>query len=151
MAMSPEDSVFVFEQYCLAPTNKDWDTILTLLRAVLSFYRHHRFSGLAESEGDMLLFQYGVYDWGSGPCFELDLTRQFVEQERDDDDDVFSQFHLTCFYAADERLTALGKDSRWCPDLSELDQFAAWVVGHPVLAAVATLPRLSTEVIWERV
>lgn len=151
MTVDPEDSVRVFEQACLAPNNKDSTSTLALFEAVFSFYRHHRFRGLAEPEGDMLLFQYGVYNWGSGPCFEVDLTRQFVEVERDDDDNVFSQFHLTCYYAADERLTALGKDNRWCSDLSNLDQFAAWVRGHPVLATVACLPRLKAELSWELV
>jgi hypothetical protein len=30
-----------------------------------------------EHDGDLLLAQFGTYDWGSGEYFELDLTRQF--------------------------------------------------------------------------
>lgn len=149
MTLAPDDSARLFEQSHLAGSSKDAIPIGALFEAVFSSYRQQRFAGLVEPEGDMLLFQYGVYDWGDGPAFEVDLTRQFIEDERDDDEHVFSQLHLTCYYEVDGTLSALGKGDRWCRDISELDQFTAWIEGHPVLAAVNSLPRLKTDLFWE--
>jgi len=36
--------------------------------------------------GDMLLYQWGTYDWGNGPSFQLDITRQLIAVAGSDDD-----------------------------------------------------------------
>lgn len=147
--MTPEESVQTYEQAYLPLNHAIATPIWQLLESAFSFYRDERAVALVEAEGDMLLFQYGVYDWGSGPFFEVDLTRQFVELERDGDENVYSQFHLTCYYAVDEALIALGRGNCWCRDTSELDRFSKWVEAHPVLVAVESLSRLKTDVTWE--
>ena len=38
---------------------------------------------------DMLLFQYGVYDWGEGKNLEIDFVRQLIKN------DDFIQIHIT--------------------------------------------------------
>lgn len=149
--MFPSDSVQVFEREYLSSNDIETRSIRSLLQSVFAFYRHESVSGLAEAEGDMLLFQFGIYDWGSGPFFEVNMTRQFVELERDDDENVYSQFSLTCYYAPDDKLAAFGPETRWCSDVSELDGFAAWVEAHPVLDALETASRQNTEVSWELV
>ena len=35
-------------------------------------------------DSDMLLFQYGTYDWGKGDFFEFNITRQFMEADEDE-------------------------------------------------------------------
>jgi hypothetical protein len=45
-------------------------------------------------DNDMLLFQYGTYDWGKGKDFEFDITRQFI---RDEEDEPY-QLSLTLFF-----------------------------------------------------
>lgn len=50
-----------------------------------------------DEDGDMLLLQWGVYDWGEGPSFEYGLTRQLVCQH-DADDDAIWQLGLTLHY-----------------------------------------------------
>lgn len=151
MTMAPEQSAHIFGERYVSPEEMDSLPTRSLLASVFQFYRNERPQDVDDAEGDMLLFQYGIYDWGSGPFFEIDLTRQFVELERDDDENVFSQFHLTCHFVADQELTALGKGSRWCTDVSGLDQFALWVDLHPVLAAVDGRSRFKAEVTWELV
>lgn len=32
----------------------------------------------------MLLFQWGTYDWGHGPHFEVDLTRELIRHGAED-------------------------------------------------------------------
>ena len=151
MTMSPEDSAEVFEREYLSTADIETQPTRSLLQSVIAFYRNETATGLVEAEGDMLLFQFGIYDWGSGPFFEIDMTRQFVELERDEDEDVYSQFSLTCFYAPDDRLAAFGCENRWCSDVSELEGFAAWVEAHPVLDALENASRQKTEVSWELV
>jgi len=49
------------------------------LESMLSFYGDIRADECdVAGDGDMLLFQWGTYDWGDGDHFEFDITRQFV-------------------------------------------------------------------------
>lgn len=51
-------------------------------RLMLDGYRDIRVEGCdLEADGDMLLFQWGTYDFGTGETFELNLTRQFLLEE----------------------------------------------------------------------
>ena len=55
--------------------------------AMLSFYRDVRAADCNGSDqGDMLLYEWGVYDWGQGPRFELGLTRQLIKDGAEDED-----------------------------------------------------------------
>lgn len=140
-----------FQRNYLPLDGKDATPIRSLLQSVFSFYRNENAAALTEIEGDMLLFQFGAYDWGSGPSFQVGLTRQFIELENGNDEYVLSQFHLTCHYAFDEQMTALGGENRWCSHISQVDGFAAWVERHHVLNAVETLSRKKTELCWDLV
>ena len=62
--------------------------------------------------GDMLLYQWGTYDWGAGKHFELDITRQFIEAESEDDDAI-SQLSLTYMYKPSAELATLGASHCW--------------------------------------
>lgn len=68
-----------------------------------------------EEDGDMVLFQYGTYDWGSGEFFEVDLVRQLMPPGEDDeeDDDVIFQLQCTFRYVPTDSLRALGSFDRW--------------------------------------
>jgi hypothetical protein len=92
-----------------------------------------------ESFGDALLFQWGTreallphYD----ECFYIDLTRQFISQEGQDED---AMFQLTCQmqYQLTAELRAIGTSNRWCSSLDGLPAFKVFALEHPALAAVA--------------
>src|SRR5678815_803153 len=75
------------------------------LDAMFSFYRDVRADGCRlESDGDMLLFQWGTYDWGKGQHFELDITRQLVPGPGEDED--IWQLQLTFRFAPEATLRA---------------------------------------------
>ena len=60
--------------------------------ALLAFYGEERAEGCdPDQDGDVLLFQWGTNDWGDGPEFEVDITRQLI----DDMDDEPRQLALT--------------------------------------------------------
>lgn len=77
---------------------------------------------------DMLLFQYGVYDWGQGENFEFDITRQVVFEHGDDEDadDHIIQLSLTFRYDPGP-FRALPAVTQWSSELpapGDLTSFA---------------------------
>jgi hypothetical protein len=105
--------------------------------AALDFYEARRATGCdVEADGDMLLFQWGTYDWGEGEHFEVDFTRQFATPQGDDDPDL-RQLSLTFRFPATDLLRGLGAGDRWCHSPSGLAGMRAFVEAAPGLAAVA--------------
>lgn len=98
------------------------------LHAMLDFYRSIRPAKISPSahSGDLLMYQWGVFDWGGGPRFELDIRRQFVEEIREDDQGLMSHLSLT-FHFLPDGLNALGKGCRLCESLDHLDEFAQFI------------------------
>lgn len=97
-----------------------------------SFYRDVRCEDVdVERDGDMLLFQWGTYDWGQGKHFQVDITRQLVRGDGDDED--IWQLHLTFFFLPSDALSRLGGGDRWCKSLDELAEFEAFIAQHPAI------------------
>lgn len=104
---------------------------------MLEFYREVRFRDVdLAAGGDKMLFQWGAYDWGGGPYFEIGLTRQFSREG--EGEESIRQLHLTYRFAAAETLRALWKGSRWCERPAELSGFGAFLMGHPAVKAVGS-------------
>jgi hypothetical protein len=76
----------------------------------------------AACSDDMLLYQWGTYDWGAGKYYELNITRQFIEAELDDDDAI-SQLSLTYKYKPSKELELLGANNCWEDEPTEFRQF----------------------------
>lgn len=56
----------------------------------------------------MLLFEWGTFDWGDGPRFEVDITRHFIFGEGEDEN--IWQLWIKCQFAPSE-VTPAGKPS----------------------------------------
>jgi len=104
--------------------------------AMLAFFRDVRAENCQEDDHDMLLFQWGTYDWGRGRHFEFDITRQFISDRSTDGDDIW-QLHATFRFPPTAELDALGRGNRWCHSLAALPEFESFVLGSPVFAVVA--------------
>src|SRR5262245_23394573 len=53
---------------------------------MLAFYQAERADGCeVDEDGDMLLYQWGCYDWGQGESFDFNISRQFVDAKGDDE------------------------------------------------------------------
>jgi len=101
-----------------------------------AFYRDVRPVGCVPvDDGDMLLYQWGAYDWGRGKYFNLDLTRQFILEGFEEDDDAIFQLSLTFLYTPSPALDALRAGNRWCHSLSELPDFQQFVVSSSAYQA----------------
>lgn len=108
------------------------------LMALVLFYRDVRAEDVElMADGDMLLYQWGTYDWGQGEQFELNLTRQLM-YVADEEDDIF-QLSLTYRYPPTDDLRALGKQEQWCFHPEELDDLVA------ILQASEPYTRLEAE------
>lgn len=92
----------------------------------LAFYYDVRAFGCdLAADGDMLLYQWGTHDWGQGPQFELDITRQFIVANGEDAE--MSQLSLTYRYKPTAGRNALGEGNRWCPSPAECDDFRTFI------------------------
>jgi uncharacterized protein (DUF2237 family) len=111
---------------------------------MLEFYRNVRADDCSfDMDGDMLLCQWGTYDWGKGRHFEFDLTRQFLESN--DAGDTISQLRLTFHYAPSPVFEAFKPGNRWCGSVSGLSEFESFISCSPAYdAAIAATPLNAT-------
>ena len=86
-----------------------------------------------EADGDMLLFQWGAYDWGDGLFFTYNLTRQFLFPETFEEDgetwqdDCIWQLALTLKFKPTPDLTNLAPGNRWCLTPEQLGDFVSFI------------------------
>lgn len=117
--------------------------------AMLSFYAEQRVEGCdSENDGDMLLFQWGTQDWGEGPEFELDLTRQVIFTDEEDDDAIW-QLHLTYHYHPTSELRALKADDHWCPTPADLPGFRELIASSKAYQLLRAQPAIKVSAFYE--
>ena len=105
--------------------------------AMLQFYREKRVVDCdLEQDGDMLLFQWGTYDWGKGLRFEFDITRQFIGASGEDEN--IWQLSLTFLFSPTDELRRLGSDNRWCSRPDQSVEFESFIVNSLAFRAVAS-------------
>jgi len=128
--MTPSASVNAFEEFvenrggALAAL-----TVRTGVAEMLSFYESVSPTDCANENGGMLLFQWGTYNWGDGPQFEIDITRQFIESAAEGDDAI-SQLQLNFKFPPDKDTAALGDGNRWCNSQSETRQLREFIFSN---------------------
>lgn len=73
---------------------------------------------------DMLLYQYGTYNWGDefGDHFSFDITRQFINPT----DDEPYQLNLTLIFES-EPFKELDDYNCWSSDFDNIESFAAHI------------------------
>jgi hypothetical protein len=104
------------------------------INLMLRFYKEIRCDKCSlEEDADMLLFQWGIYDWGVGEFFELDITRQLIRNSSCEDDDIW-QLSLTFKFVVTEKLRQVPEGNRWCPNLEALDEFVSFIENHASFA-----------------
>lgn len=110
------------------------------IEAMLRFYQEERVAHCPPDEdGDLLLFQWGVYDWGDGDHFELNISRQLMTAAGDGNEAV-RQLSLTFRYPAEPPLRKLGDGSQWCDDPDAVETFGAILRKSKPFQAVQELP-----------
>jgi hypothetical protein len=105
------------------------------VEAMLEFFQAERAEGCEAEHHDMLLYQWGTYDWGKGRHFEFDITRQVIIGEDTEDEGIW-QLHVTFRFAPTKELNDLGKGNRWCESVGDVLGFREFINGSASLQTV---------------
>lgn len=107
---------------------------------MLSWYETERVTDAIslDQDGDMLLLQWGTYDWGEGNWFEYNITRQVICSESGDDDEIW-QLGLTLRYQTSEATASVGSGNRWCFNPAEAEDLRAYLEDSDAAALAARL------------
>jgi hypothetical protein len=133
--MKPKESVKAFQHFADARgIDLNASTPRAGIEAMLEFRASTACPACSE---DMLLYQWGTYDWGAGKYFELNITRQFIEAELEDDEAI-SQLSLTYRYQPSVALERLGADNAWEDRYLDFRQFI--LASAPFLAVADEKP-----------
>lgn len=86
-----------------------------------------------DADGDMLLFQWGTYNWGTGEWFEYNITRQFIfsdangEGDEQEAEDCIWQLSMTLKFTPTPELKSLPAGNRWCERPDEIADFLSFI------------------------
>ncbi len=92
----------------------------------IDYYRDVEFNEVnKKADGDMLLFQYGIYDWEGEQYFQINFTRQFYEVY--EDGHQIYQLEVTFYYLSDD-LSDVLSFNKWSSECFDLDEFQDVIV-----------------------
>ena len=149
--MKPSDSAKALMDFLGVTRGARPESPADMLASIIQFYVEKPATALAEDDlSDMLLFQYGCYDWGQGERFEIDVTRQFIAAD-ECDDDALSQLHFTMYYEPDDILRDIGRHNQWCQNRDGVAAFRAMVLGSPAVTIVAERQPVDIKIAWDPV
>ena len=135
----PSSSMDALQLYAASHGWKGGPLNASLLTTIaLGFYRDVSFNGLSSDQGDRLLYQWGIYDWGQGKSFEFDISRQFTLSGASGDEAI-SQLRLTAHYQPTDALMAIKEGNRWCEGKPELQVFEQFIRNSAAFAGVQGL------------
>jgi hypothetical protein len=97
----------------------------------------------------MLLFQWGIFDFGQGETFHYDITRQFVVSGSSGDDGM-SQLSLTVHFGVSNALRGVD-GNRWCKSLANAVEFERFINASEATRAVEGLKPLRVTLDWGEV
>ena len=118
---------------------------------MLAFYEEVRAKGcVVKRHDDMLLYQYGTYDWfmGEGEWFEFDITRQLIKGVPSDDN--IKQLSLTFKFKPTKAVRNL-HGGRWCDSPKKLESFPKIIERSEGYRAVGNLRPDKVELDYEGV
>ncbi len=104
--------------------------VTAFFQVVLDLYKNNRIAHtVLEADGDMLLFQWGTYDWGNGKYFNIDITRQIMEDIDDPDEQAgtIQQLSVSLLFVPDIQSEAIGSGNQWCNTPDKLDEFENYI------------------------
>jgi hypothetical protein len=102
------------------------------VEAMTAFYADDRADGCDPDDGDTLLYQWGVNDWGDGPMLEVNVTRQFIPEA----DGEPRQLSLTFSFDPGAAPKGLRDGNRWCESPTGVAAFRKFVLGSRAMKAV---------------
>ena len=128
------------------------DSLLETFAWIAEQYRNVRLPGTdLNADGDMLLYQWGVMDWGDGLFAIIDLTRQIQVAAASPTGDP-SVWQIGCrFRYPPPLLNGIKNGSCWCPHPRQLTDFCARLEQSDPWSRLSQATSLSTLVRQTRV
>ena len=135
--MNPQEAKHTFEKQIAAAHLQPKElTPKQGVALMLSFYSNVMADGCDYShDGDMLLFQWGTHDWGDGEFFDVDITRQLIASDQQDEE-VF-QLSLTFRFSPTIENIKFGSGTKWCHSPSGLSAFEQFIFASDAYTAAA--------------
>jgi hypothetical protein len=98
------------------------------LALAIDFYTNFKIDGVDIDipDYDMLLFQYGTYDWhdGKGEKFSVDFTRQFYIES--DENEEFYQLRFALYFNK-ETFSDVKSLNKWSIDFTSRDEWSRYI------------------------
>jgi hypothetical protein len=147
--LNPECSVPAFRSFAVGShVHADEINAEEAVRLMLAFYEHvHAPEGLLAEDGDVLQVEWGMYDCGETELFHFELSREFTEAGKADENRV-SRFTLGLHYRPTFTLRALAAGNRWCWSPADIEAFKSEIRLSEVYRAVATLQPAEVALEW---
>jgi len=146
--MLPRESVMTFKKQLEKANIKIENVYLNeVIDQCIQFYQITRCEKVdLNNDGDMILVQWGSYDWGSGRYFEFDITRQFIEIGKEGDD-AFSQFRFTLYYPPDIFDKSV-KGNKWFNNPNNCSEIKKYILQLPIYNQLKSISPIKREVNW---
>ncbi len=120
------------------------------VQAMIEYYTEERTDGCEfDSDGDMLLVEWGTYDWGKGESFEVSIVRQLIETDEEESEP--RQLNLRFTFPPKVGKSAKQGSSQWCESLEGIEDFREFVFNSVVLKKVGDENPESVELQFGRV
>jgi len=120
------------------------------IHLMLEFYKYIRADNCPIGEdGDMLLYQWGIYDWGEGTYFQCDITRQFIEVGFEGDDGM-SQLPICFYFHLSKEFKELKSGKHWCSSPTELSDFESYIKANATYPKIANANPTKIEVKYSK-
>lgn len=104
------------------------------VNAMFEFYAEQRADDVViDEDGDMLLYEWGVYGFTGPESFQFDITRQFIVTGEDEP----YQLHLTLHFAPTDALRQFKNGNEWCHSPDGLPAFRQFVESSAPFGALA--------------
>ena len=99
---------------------KNDNSVKNIIKVFIENYLKESKKHNREEDADMLLFQYGVYDWGNGKNLEIDFARQLIK-----DEDII-QIHITLIIPFEEKFSTIESYEEWYNSFENKKTLEEW-------------------------
>lgn len=124
------------------------DPHATVFDTMLRYYAEVRVNGCDPGDDeDMLLLDWGSYDWGQGRAYEVDLSRQVLLPGRSDE--AVLELHVVYRFPNTGDLAKISVGNDWWGSPGSVDEFAEVLGTNVALALASGAEPLSVEVYLE--
>lgn len=130
-------------------TYRDDRDLHRLFEYCLSLYEQHRIDACElQSDGDMLLFQFGTYDWGDGEFFEIDLTRQITPTHNNIEASIeaMMQLSVTAQFLPNDENHGFGEQNYRCNHTDNLSTFTDLIFSSEAMSRTVNKKPVRIEV-----